>query len=353
MKPVPHSPREVSLVLTARCNLACKHCSVYGDGEIHGDLALEEWARIIRELSDWKVLKLTLSGGEPLIRDDLPEILDAIAALPVRFSVNTNATLISDGIAQRLAAAAPRLDSVMVGLDGSCAETHDAQRAPGAFHALVEGVERLRRAGVPLGFYCTVTQLNVGELEEIATWGLERGSYVKFNDVIAVGRACANPELGLDAETRREAGARVARLAEAHPGGIQGTLLDMYRFAERVTAGKAPRYPQGSRGCGAMRAKMCVWPDGRVTPCDRLAHETLGNALEQPLPEIWRGEGANKFRGMLAVPIGELEECRGCQHLKVCTGGCPVLPMRAGGSILGRDPGGCLRIWLGEEVVCA
>ena len=98
-----------------------------------------------------------------------------------------------------------------------------------------------------------------------------------------------------------------------------------------------------------------VWPDGRVTPCDRIPHETMGSVLESTLEEIWHGEAARRFREMLAVPIGELEECRDCGYLPYCTGGCPVLPMREGGEMLGRDPGGCIRLFLEleeKEVPC-
>jgi MoaA/NifB/PqqE/SkfB family radical SAM enzyme len=204
MRPVPVSPRDVHLLVTARCNLACRHCSVYGEGETEGDLAAEQWVSIIRRLAEWKVLKLTISGGEPLVREDLPEIIEAVLSRPFRFSLNTNAMLVTDDLARVLARAAPRLESVMVSLDGARAETHDEQRAPGAFEAMAEGGQRLRRAGVPVGFYCTVTRLNVREIEDIAQWGVSRGSYVKFNDVLSVGRACADRELALDPVTRRE-----------------------------------------------------------------------------------------------------------------------------------------------------
>ncbi len=352
MKRVPVSPRDVHILVTSKCNLRCKHCSIYGDGPIEGDLTLDEWRDIIRRLAEWKVIKLTISGGEPLVRGDVQAIIAAIVSHPLRFSLNTNAMLVTDETARALADAAPRLESVMVSLDGAVPETHDKQRAPGAFEAMAEGVERLRRAGVPLGFYCTVTRINVDELEDIASWGAEHGDYVKFNDVMSVGLACANPELGLDQPTRREAARRVAALAEVHGPMITGTLLDVHRFAERVLGGKAQAYPQGSRGCGAMRGQASIWPDGRMTPCDRIPHYTVGNVLEAPLPELWRGERAEHFREMLAVPIGELDECRDCPHLLYCTGGCPVLPMRQESAILGRDPGGCIRLFLGEEVAC-
>ena len=350
MKPVPVSPRDVHILVTAKCNLACKHCSIYGDGPIEGDLTLDQWRDIIRRLAEWKVLKLTISGGEPLVREDMPEIIAAILSHPLRFSLNTNAMLVTDEMAKVLAEAAPRLETVMVSLDGAGPETHDRQRAPGAFEAMSEGVVRLRRAGAPVGFYCTVTSLNVDELEDIAAWGVERGSYVKFNDVLSVGRACADSDLGLDQETRREAARRVAKLTEVHGPKITGTLLDMHRFAERVLAGEAKAHPQGSRGCGAMRGQACICPDGRFAPCDHLDHVTMGDALRDELADVWTGEAARRFRGALAVPISDLDECRDCEHLKVCSGGCPVLPMLASGPVLGPDPRGCIRSFLGEEV---
>jgi len=351
-RPVPVAPRDVHVLVTARCNLACRHCSVYGDGPVLGDLSLDDWRAIFARLSAWKVLKLTVSGGEPLVREDIAEIVAAIRALPFRFSLNTNAMLVTDLIARALAAAAPRLDSVMVSLDGAGPPTHDAQRAPGAFEAMAEGVERLRRAGVPVGFYCTVTSLNAGELDRIAEWGLARGRYVKFNDLLCVGRACGDRTLALEPAARREAARQVAALAERLGPGVTGTLLDMHRFAQRVLSGRAREHPQGSRGCGAMRGQMSVWPDGRVTPCDRLPHLTVGNALAEEFPAIWRSSAAERFRALLATPLSELETCRSCEFLPYCTGGCPVLPLREGARVLPRDPGSCLKLFVGEGVAC-
>jgi radical SAM protein with 4Fe4S-binding SPASM domain len=78
----------------------------------------------------------------------------------------------------------------------------------------------------------------------------------------------------------------------------------------------------------------------------------VGNVLESDLEEIWQGASARRFREMLAVPIGEVQECRDCEYLPYCTGGCPVLPMRERGEVLGRDPGGCVRAFLGQGVPC-
>ena len=107
MKRVPVSPRDVHVLVTAKCNLACKHCSIYGDGPIHGDLTTDQWRDIIGRLSAWKVLKLTVSGGEPLVREDFGEIVEAILSHPLRFSLNTNAMLVTDEVARLLGRATP------------------------------------------------------------------------------------------------------------------------------------------------------------------------------------------------------------------------------------------------------
>lgn len=350
MKRVPVSPRDVHVLVTAKCNLACKHCSIYGDGPIHGDLTTDQWRDIIGRLSAWKVLKLTVSGGEPLVREDFGEIVEAILSHPLRFSLNTNAMLVTDEVARLLGRATPRLESVMVSLDGAGPATHDEQRAPGAFDAMAEGVERLRRAGVPVGFDCTVTTINVGETEEIAEWALARGAWVKFNDVLAVGRACADSGLVLTQQQRRIQGNTIFRLAREHSKRVGGTLLEMHEFAGRILGGTAPSYSQGSRGCGAMRGQLCIWPDGRCTPCDRLPHFTVGSVIGTSLPELWRGKKAAEFRRALSVPISELGTCRDCAYLPFCSGGCPVLPMHSPTPVLQRDPGSCVRLLLGEEV---
>ena len=110
MTQVTLAPREVSVIITGRCNLSCRHCGVSQPGE---DLSLKVWEAILDRLAEARVLELVISGGEPLFRKDFPEFLRLVLDRPFRFSLNTNAVEMTPGIAGALADAGGRLSSIM------------------------------------------------------------------------------------------------------------------------------------------------------------------------------------------------------------------------------------------------
>jgi MoaA/NifB/PqqE/SkfB family radical SAM enzyme len=112
--PVMKTPRNVFLEITNACNLRCAYCSHFsGPGDVQADLPLETWRRFIAELGRLSVMNVILSGGEPFCRPDLREIVLAIAAARMRFSILSNGTLIDDAIAAFLAGTG-RCDQVQV-----------------------------------------------------------------------------------------------------------------------------------------------------------------------------------------------------------------------------------------------
>ena len=180
-------PREANLLITHKCNLSCRHCSVYSHGKLPGELSPAEWGMILDKLADAKLFTLTLTGGEPFMREDFPEILHEVLKRPFRVNINTNATLITDEIAELLADSMPRLDSVMVSLDGDSPATHDAIRGEGVFEKTMNGVRKLKYANIPIVFYCTVNSVNIDRIEQTAELAARYGNSIKFNTFIDSG----------------------------------------------------------------------------------------------------------------------------------------------------------------------
>jgi len=349
------APISVFLSLTYRCNLRCKHCAVYWEKSPRRDLDTDDWLHFFGELGDLKVFKVRISGGEPLMRGDIWELMDALHRLPMRFALNTNAMLVDRRCAERLSQY-DKLDEIMISLDGSCSESHDPLRGGGTFKAVLRGIENLARFPIPLSFYCTVNRYNVGDLDGIAKLAKDfNGMAIKFNDLIPEGRGLKNyRELALGRDQWNRALDQLRRLRRIYGPMISGTILDLgeiYDSLSRLTPeDQAQSASNTLAGCGALIQECAVRPDGWIVPCDRLPNLLAGHIKEKRFAQIWRSsEVFERFRNRRKVSLSELTECRNCGYRSLCTGGCPAVPNALFDSITARDPLGCYRIHLGQE----
>ena len=149
----PHSamkiirtPRSVDLDITNKCNLRCSYCYHFSSpGDVDKDLSKAEWLRFFEELNQCAVMNVTLAGGEPFFRKDLKELIEGIVENRMRFSILSNGTIITDGMAAFLSSTG-RCDHVQVSIDGSKPETHDTCRGKGNFFRAVAGIRSLHHA---------------------------------------------------------------------------------------------------------------------------------------------------------------------------------------------------------------
>lgn len=146
-KEFPRLPLDGSLDLTYRCNNACRHCWLWLPADApqsRQELTLDEIRRIVDEARRMGCQAWAISGGEPMLRPDFAEILDMITRKSVRYSLNTNGTLITPELARLLT----RRGEKMVALYGATAGVHDGvTRNPGSFEATMRGFAYLKEAG--------------------------------------------------------------------------------------------------------------------------------------------------------------------------------------------------------------
>lgn len=306
-------------------------------------LAPGEWARILDRLVEARLLSVTVGGGEPFTRPDIASILSEVASRPLRFSVNTNATLIGRREAALLASFRPRLDSVTVSLDGPDAETHDRVRGSGAFDAALGGVECLLAEGIRPGFRCTVSTLNAGCLAEVVDLALEMGDWIILNPFLESG-PCLPAGLSLDPRAFRESCEAALELAERRKGRVTGTLVEMAADARAFGSGRNRGAGDRRKGhsCGGCANIVTVLPDGGVAPCDHLVSLRLGSLPGSSLSAIMESDAARAFRARVEAPLAENPECAECFFFDACSGGCPAIPWNLPGP-LGPDPLSCLK----------
>ena len=163
----PRLPLEGSLDLTYRCNNACRHCWVSAPANSpvrENELTFDQITRIVDEARTMGCRKWTISGGEPMLRPDFPEIFDYMSGKSISYSLNTNGTLINDRIARLM----KRKGSKMVALYGATAKIHDhITRTPGSFEAVMQGFAYLKEADA--GFIVQIVPMrdNFGQFNEM------------------------------------------------------------------------------------------------------------------------------------------------------------------------------------------
>ncbi len=314
------------IAVTYRCNLACRFCyagcGCKKDAE-HPDLPASSLKEILGIIAgEAEVPSVSFTGGEPLLRRELPELVAHAKSLGMWANLITNGTLADGRAVKRLKAAG--LDSAQVSVEAGTAELHDAIAAHGgAFARTVRGIENFMKAGIRVHTNTTVSALNKDRLEGILdlvkSLGLAKFS---MNLLMPVGTAGKNlPDTFV---SYTEAGALVEGVKEmAEKRGLEfmwysPTPLCIYNPIARGL---------GNKGCAACDGLLSVAPNGDVLPCSSYP-KPLGNMLKEKgnFKKLWNGPEFAWFREKGFAH----EKCKACRHLAACNGGCPLYWEKAG-----------------------
>jgi SynChlorMet cassette radical SAM/SPASM protein ScmE len=354
---VMSTPRSLDLEVTNRCNLRCRYCSHFTSaGDVERDLPAEEWLRFFEELNRCAVTHVTLSGGEPFYRHDLPELIAGIVENRMRFNVLSNGTLIDDRIAAYLAATG-RCDGVQVSIDGGTPVDHDAFRGQGNFRRAIEGIATLRRHGLPVDVRVTIHRRNVQDLEGVARLLLDEIGLPGFSTNAAsyMGLCRQNAErVQLTVEERSLAMETLLELNRRYDGRVSATagpLAEGRVWLEMEAArreGRASMPSQGFlTGCGGPMSKLAVRADGVLVPCSQMPHIELGRINRDDLRQVWQDHPALKrLRERREIPLSGFPFCEGCPYIPYCTGNCPALAYTLVGEENHPSPDACLRRFL-------
>ncbi len=296
-------PLAVHQEVVAACNLTCAHCFAGELPRKARPLSLGELDALFADLAAMGSFRLGITGGEPLLRKDLFEVLDAATARGLHPCVTTNALLIDERVAREFGRR--ELVWLNVSLDGATAETNDLVRGDGVFERVKEKLAVLgRHARFTLAF--TVMRHNAREVEGCARLAAEVGAHTAvFRPLYPVGVARENPALMPSYDDY--AGA-LSRLAS----------LDARAFGEHGLRALDPFSPTGreeARGgavdelaCGAGATVCSVSVSGDVNPCSFLGDDfVVGNVRERPFRSLWND--SEVMRRMRAPSAGQ----RGCR----------------------------------------
>ena len=321
--------RMIAWELTRACNLACKHCRAAAlDCAPPGELSTDECLALIDDIASFATPTLILTGGEPLLRDDLYTIARRATDRGLRAVAATNGTLLDDEAARRLLDAG--VQRISISIDGKDAASHDALRGvPGAYEGSMRGIAAAKRTALPFQLNTTVTTRNVDELPEVHDLAIRLGAAAHHIFLLVpTGRAADLRGFELDA---RRYEAVLEWLADRYASSaieIRATCAPhFYRILRQ--RGIATR----ARGCLAGQAFCFISHTGDVQPCGYFDAQ-VGNVRERSLGEIWRD--AELFRKLRSHSEYE-GKCGLCEFVRVC-GGCRARAFEATGNPLAQEP---------------
>lgn len=355
-------PSAVDIALTGRCNLKCRHC-YYADEMVgRGDLQTEHWLTFFEELRDVGIMRVTLTGGEIFARHDIWDLFDGVVRNKMRFSINTNATLITDQVAERLTQHRRRINYIQVSVDGSKPETHDALRGRGAFVRAMRGIAAIRKYDLPWTVRVTVSKLNLHDLKATMNMLYNDLGLRQFgvNEAYPMGAGhCNTDTLEMTREERRESFQIMQDFDREHPGVARGAssgpliIAELIEKINRARASENLKVPFSTgcfTGCNVMWQTLAVLHDGSYVPCLQLPHMILGKVGQDLLREVWlNSPGLVKLRQRRTVSLETDPRCTGCSYVNYCTGGCPGVSYPLTGDINRANPRDCYRAYIGED----
>jgi radical SAM protein with 4Fe4S-binding SPASM domain len=348
-------PYVVSWNLTYRCNLACEHCYLDAGGTPQvttenfadrSELGTEECFRVIDEIVAFAPECLTiLTGGEPLLRRDILDIVRRAAERGLWVVVGTNGVRITENLARRLAEAGAR--GLSLSLDALDPARHDHfRRVRGAWQNTVEGAEILNRAGLPFIVQTTAGAHNLGELEAIADFAHDRLAAKVWNlyFLVPTGRGQFMSDMSPSQYDdvlaslyciQRKYDRRMLVNAKCAPHYIKTVLENAIRQGSEQTNGDARirTYSGGAGGCPAGTHYMGIRPNGDVTPCPYLP-VFAGSLRNASLTELWASSALFTDIRRRASLGGRCGECEMNTHC----GGCRARAYGMTGDLMAEDP---------------
>lgn len=336
---------------TKRCNLRCRHCYSQSQNiKYEGELSTSEAVEFIDSLADFKVPVLLFSGGEPLMRPDLFELISHARSKGIRAVISTNGTLITPEVASKLRTAG--LSYVGVSLDG-LKEVHDSFRGvDGAFELALKGIRNCSREGVKVGLRFTITRDNVDEIPGIFRL-LETESIPRicFYHLVYTGRAANLASHDLDHDrTRKLVDYIIDATADLHSRGHKAEVLTVDNHADGVYLYLRMKRENSDRADSVMKLLEmnggnntgigigCVSWDGAVHPDQFWRHYTIGNVRQKPFGDIWTDP-----KEPLLVQLRNRKEllkgrCGRCVWKNVCNGNFRVRAEAVHGGAWEEDP---------------
>jgi radical SAM protein with 4Fe4S-binding SPASM domain len=308
------APYRMDLAITYRCNNKCLHCYAGGPRETK-ELTTKEWSSVINKLYELGIPQVVFTGGEPTLRDDLPELIAQTQKTGLVSGLVTNGRKLKDEAYFKSLVEAG-LDHVQITLESHDPKVHDRiTGVKGSWNETVQGLKNAIASPIYTISNTTLNQYNVKDIiktiDFIYSLGLRQFA---CNSLIYSGKA---PEVAKDFALDEASLEPILTQIRDHAREL-GIEFIWYTPTEYCVLNPL-QLELGIKSCSACRISMCIEPDGTVIPCQSY-FVPLGNIIKDEWKKIWQNPLCLKLRARKYAP----EKCYDCPSLNVCGGGCPL-----------------------------
>ncbi|MCX6787246.1 MAG: radical SAM protein [Candidatus Kaiserbacteria bacterium] len=357
-KKVPDERLEsVHLELSGVCNMSCAHCYQKRYVDAKESLGYKQILCLLDDLEEMQVSNVGISGGEPLMMRQLPEILKAVEERDIRIgALFTNGTLVTCETVEMIAHLKSRFP-ILVSLDslpdyGYAFRGYNSKRiAQRMLRRIIQGVKLLVNKGVPVVINTMITSENVDNLLQM---------YDMLMSIGVNGWRLGFPKpTGQFRNTESIFGVSWSRIAESYLSLLRfhfekGMPLDLqieYVFRRQFIEGSIPQLTTSDFVCDyeERRSGCCVKPNGDVVSCPYCSELPMGNIKVASIRDIWYSDQMKRTK---ALTIGEVEACKECELIDLCGTGCRANAFFLHGDFSnGKDDHACLAVAFFKERV--
>lgn len=310
-------PLSGTFELTSRCNFDCKMCYIHSDNSAleEKEISADKWIELGRRAKEAGMLFLLLTGGEPLMRQDFPQIYRSLNEMGFIMSVNTNASLITDEIIELFKAYTPH--RINISLYGSCGESYRNLCRNNSFERVLENIKRLKSAGIQVKLNSSITPYNCSDIEGIYSLAEELDTRLKAVTYMY-------PPVRRDSEMT---GINEGRFTPSQ-AAFYKVKYDLLRLGKEGFLDYFNKAEQGIRVC----EDECIEPDsegeriscragvttfwvdceGYMRPCGMIDKKCL-NVFENNFYECW--QSVRKTAAEIRLPV----ECSSCEYKSSCS----------------------------------
>lgn len=338
-------PKWIAWEITRRCNLKCVHCRSSSEMEAgeHPDFSFEQAKSILDDISSYANPVMVLSGGEPLLREDVFDIAKYGGSKGLRMCLATNGTLVNQDICDKIKDADIKM--VSLSLDGAKAETHDDFRnQEGAFDGTMNAIRLFNENNIPFLVNSSFTVRNREEIPEIYKLVKTLGATAWYMFMIVpTGRGEDIMEELIPEQVYDEILEWHYEMEKEEDELLMRPTCapHYYRIVRQKAKEEGSNFKRrnlkfstgGSKGCLAGQLICLIDVDGEVLPCSYFP-KSAGNVLKIPFKTIW--EDSEFFKELRDFKSYK-DNCGRCEYVNVC-GGCRARAYAMSGDYLAQEP---------------
>ena len=339
------APKWIAWEITRRCNLRCVHCRSCSEAEVdgHPDFDSSEAYRVLEDIASYAKPVIVLSGGEPLLRNDVFDIAKHGTGLGLRMCLATNGMLVTDEVCVNIKDSGIRI--VSLSLDGSTEAVHDDFRSvKGAFAGITNATGLFKKHGIEFIINSSFTKRNQEEIPAVYRLAKELGATAWYMFMIVpTGRgeeimseliSKEQYEEILEWHYRMEMDEKNMLVRPTCAPHYYRVVLQRAKDEKSKFEKRTLKFSTGgAKGCIAGQLICLLDVDGNVLPCSYFP-KPAGNVRETSFKDIWENSGL--FRDLRDFKSYK-GKCGACEYINVC-GGCRARAYSVHGDYMAEEP---------------